>query len=104
MAHPKHRARVKIGRLVEKKSARGNVYFTGALNYHCWMTLLRNDYETGRNGEVTWDLYLEQREDRDNSGTDRAARPLGDTLPTDRATARRIDPTLDDRLDDLWPE
>ncbi len=93
-------AKVKLGRLYEKVSAKGTRYFVGRLGLA--RVLLFQSRETADNGDPIWDLYLEEVEDT-------RPRPLQGERPRRRAERREPEPPdqdepfHDDPLDDVLP-
>ena len=96
--------KVRLGRLFEKTSARGNRYFTGRLG--AARVLMFASGEAGDDGSPIWDLYVQEVEDK-RSET-RPARASGE-MPSARSVRppplqpRQERPFRDDPLDDVLP-
>ena len=95
-------AKVKLGRLYEKTSARGTRYFVGRLG--AARVLLFQSRETADDGgDPVWDLYLQEVEDT-------RPRPVAGEMPARRPARARPEtpaddgePFHDDPLDDVLP-
>ena len=94
-------AKVKLGRLYEKTSAKGTRYFVGRLGLA--RVLMFPSRETADNGDPMWDLYLQEVEDP-------RPRPVAGEMPTRRPARARPEtpaddgePFHDDPLDDVLP-
>ena len=94
-------AKVKLGRLYEKTSAKGTRYFVGRLG--AARVLLFQSRETADDGDPVWDLYLQEVEDT-------RPRPVASEMPARRPARSRSErpaddgqPFHDDLLDDVQP-
>src|ERR687885_1909023 len=95
-------AKVKLGRLYEKVSAKGTRYFIGRLGLA--RVLLFQSRETANDGgDPVWDLYLQEVEET-------RPRPVAGEMPARRPARARVEPPADDGepfpddpLDDVLP-
>src|SRR5919199_3089573 len=94
-------AKVKLGRLYEKTSARGTRYFVGRLG--AARVLLFQSRETADDGGAIWELFVEPVEET-------RPRPVASETPAWRPARTRPEPPADDGepfhddpLDDMLP-